>query len=46
LDYCAGRIERIEELEEELIPVNPKSGSYKMHDYDKIATASTLWGNQ
>ncbi len=46
LDFCAGKIERIEELEEALIPVNPKEGSYKISDYDKIATASTLWGNQ
>ena len=46
LDYCAGRIEKIDELEEELLPVDPKSGSYKMSDYDMLTTASTLWGNQ
>jgi hypothetical protein len=46
LDYCAGKIDKIEELEEELIHIEPMSASYKMADYDKIATASTLWGNQ
>ena len=46
LDYCAGKIEKIEELEEELIPVHTRDVSYKMNDYDMLATASTLWGNQ
>lgn len=46
LDYCAGRIEKIEELEAELIPVSHTDASYRTADYDRIATVSTLWGNQ
>jgi hypothetical protein len=46
LDYCAGRIDKIEELEEELIPIDPTNQHFRMADYDFIATASTLWGNQ
>ena len=40
LDYCAGKIGGIEELEEELLPF------VETDEYDKIATASTLWGQQ
>ena len=46
LAYCKGEIETIEELDEPLIPINMKSLSFRQADYDRIATTSTLWGNQ
>ncbi|MBP3605935.1 MAG: beta-N-acetylhexosaminidase [Clostridia bacterium] len=46
LDYCAGKIERIEELEEELLPLRGENFAVPVYDYDEIATASTLWGQQ
>ncbi|MBP3592355.1 MAG: beta-N-acetylhexosaminidase [Clostridia bacterium] len=46
LDYCAGKIDRIEELEEELLPLYTDKFAVVTDDYDAIATASTLWGQQ
>jgi hypothetical protein len=46
LDFCAGKIDKIEELDEELIPIDPTNQHFRMADYDFIASASTLWGNQ
>ncbi len=46
LDYCAGRIDKIEELEEELLPLYTDKFTVVTDDYDAIATASTLWGQQ
>ena len=46
LDYCAGKIEKIEELEEQIIDLTGTSFTHQIADYDMIATASTLWGNQ
>ena len=46
LDYCAGKIEKIEELEEELLPLYTDKFTVVTDDYDAIATASTLWGQQ
>ena len=46
LAYCKGEIETIEELDEPLIPIDTKSLSFRQADYDRIATTSTLWGNQ
>jgi hypothetical protein len=46
LDYCAGKIDKIEELEEELLPLYTDKFTVVTDDYDAIATASTLWGQQ
>ncbi len=42
LDYCAGKIDRIEELEEELLPLYTDKFTVVTDDYDAITTASTL----
>ncbi len=46
LDYCAGKIQRIEELEEELLPLYTDKFTVVTDDYDAITSASTLWGQQ
>jgi hypothetical protein len=46
LDYCAGKIDKIEELEEELLPLHTDTFHVTTDDYDAITTASTLWGQQ
>ncbi len=46
LDYAKGKIDKIEELCDELIPIGVDSVFYKKSDYDFLATTSTLWGHQ
>ncbi len=46
LDYAKGRIDKIEELEDELIPIGPDDYLYKVAEYDHLATVSTLFGHQ
>ena len=46
LDFCAGKIDKIEELEVDLLPLHTDTYHVTTDDYDVIATPSTLWGQQ